>query len=246
MRITYVGHSTVMIETAGGRLLTDPILRSRILHLRRIAPLRDLDELRAPDAVLISHAHLDHLDLRSLRMLDDCRVVAPTGCGRLLRRAGVRDVTELAPGEKLRMADAEVMAIELTHDGRRHPLSRARDTLGYLITADETVFFAGDTAFFDGMRELPNRLDVALLPVWGWGPRVGAGHMDPAEAARAAALIQPRLAIPIHWGTLASPRVHWIDDPERPAREFVREARAAGVGARLIRPGGSIELPAEP
>jgi len=245
MRVTYVGHATVMIETPSARLLTDPVLRPRILHLRRIAPAPALEELRRPDAVLISHAHLDHLDVRSLRMLDGCPVVAPAGCGRTLRRAGVRDVTEVAPGQGLRVAGSEVTAIELAHDGGRHPLSRDRKTIGYTIASGERVFFAGDTDFFDGMRELPDALDVALLPVWGWGPRVGAGHMDPSGAARAAAAIRPRLAIPIHWGTLASPRVSWIDDPERPAREFVHRARDAGVQARLLRPGASIDVAAD-
>jgi L-ascorbate metabolism protein UlaG (beta-lactamase superfamily) len=85
---------------------------------------------------------------------------------------------------------------------------------------------------------------VALLPIWGWGARVGRGHLDPARAARAAALLEPRVAVPIHWGTLASPRAPWRDDPARPARAFVRQmaALADAVEVRVVPPGGSTDI----
>jgi L-ascorbate metabolism protein UlaG (beta-lactamase superfamily) len=243
-RITYVGHSTVQIESGGTRLLTDPVLRSRVAHLRRIVPPPELDGLRQPDAVLISHAHLDHLDPPSLRMLGDCRAIAPPGCGRLLRRAGLRDVTEAVPGERLRVGTIEVSAVLAVHNGRRHPFSRARDTVAYVVSGPERVFFAGDTDVFDGMAELAGGLDVALLPIWGWGPRVGRGHMDPKRAARAVTLLDPRVAIPIHWGTLASPRAPWRGDPDRPARVFVEQvaAQAPGVDVRVLPPSGRTEI----
>jgi L-ascorbate metabolism protein UlaG (beta-lactamase superfamily) len=244
IRITYVGHATVQIEAGGTRLLTDPILRPRVAHLRRIVPLPPLQELRQPDAVLISHAHLDHLDPPSLRLLRPCPVVAPRGCGRMLEHAGLGDVIEAVPGERLRIGSTEVAAALLAHDGRRHPLSRARETLGYFVEGPEGIFFAGDTDLFDGMRAFAGALDVALLPIWGWGARVGRGHLDPARAARAAALLEPRVAVPIHWGTLASPRAPWRDDPARPARTFVRHmaALADAVEARVVPPGGFTDI----
>ena len=239
MRITYVGHSTVHFEAGATRLLTDPVLRMRVAHLRRIVPLPPLERLLRPDAVLISHAHLDHLDMPSLRMLDTQLVIAPRGCGRLIRRAGARDVVEVQPGQELTVGTTSIRALRLAHDGRRHPLSSARETLGYAIRGDCRALVAGDTAAFDGMSTLAGSIDVSLLPVWGWGRRLGAGHMDPAEAARASAMIRPRLAIPIHWGTLASPRVPWLGDPARPAREFARQVAALGIEARIVPPGGS-------
>jgi L-ascorbate metabolism protein UlaG (beta-lactamase superfamily) len=243
-RIAYVGHATVQIEAGGTRLLTDPVLRPRVAHLRRIVPLHPLEELRQPDAVLISHAHLDHLDPPSLRLLGACPVVAPRGCGRLLRRAGMREITEAAPWERLRIGTTDVTAVPLAHHGRRYVLWGGSGTLGYRVDGSEGLFFAGDTDLFDGMRALAGELDVALLPIWGWGPRVGRGHLDPGRAARAAALLEPRVAIPIHWGTLASPRAPWLDDPARPARAFTHDvaAVAPAVEVRVLTPGSSTEV----
>jgi L-ascorbate metabolism protein UlaG (beta-lactamase superfamily) len=246
LAITYVGHATVLVEAGGTRLLTDPVLRARVTYLRRIVALPDLRELRAPDAVLISHAHFDHLDTPSLRLLRPCPVIAPRGCGGPLRRAGFRDVTEATSGERLSVGDIDVTAIRVAHDGRRHPFSRERETLGYLCETPARLFFAGDTDVFDGMGDLARGLHVALLPISGWGPRVGRGHMDPARAARAVELLEPRVAVPLHWGTLASPRAPWLGDPERPAREFVQQVAALtpGVEVRVLRPGGRTEIAA--
>jgi L-ascorbate metabolism protein UlaG (beta-lactamase superfamily) len=85
--------------------------------------------------------------------------------------------------------------------------------------------------------------------VWGWGPKLGPGHLDPERAARAAALLAPRAAIPIHWGTYAAPNAWWRDDPELPAREFARHVaiHAPAVAVRILSPGHSAPLrPAEP
>jgi L-ascorbate metabolism protein UlaG (beta-lactamase superfamily) len=246
MRITYVGHATVQLEAAGSRLLTDPVLRERVGHLRRIVPLGEPDGLRAPDAVLISHAHFDHLDVPSLRLLGPCPVIAPRGCARSLARAGLRDVTEARPGQRVSVGTIELTPIEVAHDGRRHPFSLARQTLAYVTQTPERVLFAGDTDLFDGMSEIGGVLDAALLPVWGWGPRVGKGHMDPVRAARAVELMGPRVAVPIHWGTLASPRAPWLGDPERPARDFAERVAAAtpSVEVRVLRPGDATEVAA--
>lgn len=244
MNVTFVGHATVEIRTAGVRLLTDPVLRMRVAHLRRIVALPSLEEISAPDAVLISHAHLDHLDPRSLRLLAPCPVVAPVGCGRLLEAVGMRDVAEVAVGASVPVGDAVVTAVSAAHDGRRHPLSRARQTLAYVVDGSERAFFAGDTDLFDGMRTLGGNIDVAMLPIWGWGKRVGPGHMDPERAARAVAMLGARTVVPIHWGTLASPMAPWRTDPGRPARAFERRAAALAPEAevRVLAPGGSTEI----
>jgi L-ascorbate metabolism protein UlaG (beta-lactamase superfamily) len=248
IRVTYVGHATVQIETSGVRLLTDPVLRERVAHLRRLTPLPALHELDHPDAVLISHAHFDHLDKRSLQLLRACPAIAPRGCAGLLRRAGFSDVTEARPGEPVQVGEARVHPVAVVHDGRRHPASRARQTLGYVIEGAGRAFFAGDTDVFDAMSRVAGGLDVALLPIWGWGPRVGRGHMNPERAARAVALLRPRVVIPVHWGTIASPRAPWVGDPERPAREFAQQvaASAPSVEVRILAPGERTEIAARP
>ena len=242
-RLTWLGHATVLVELGGAAVLTDPLLRARVAHLRRHASAP-----RTPsrvDAVLISHLHRDHLDLPSLALLDPAApVVVPRGGARVLRRSG-RELLEVTAGETVELAGLRIRATPAVHEGRRSPLSRQVDAVGYLIQARRRVYFAGDTARFDAMAELTG-LDAALLPIWGWGPRLGSGHMDPREAAEAVALLRPRLAIPIHWGTflpLGRGRrergAAW-----EPARAF--EARVAAVApavaVRVLAPGESAVL----
>ncbi|HZE06958.1 MAG TPA: MBL fold metallo-hydrolase, partial [Solirubrobacteraceae bacterium] len=124
--------------------------------------------------------------------------------------------------------------------GRRTPLGPAAATVGFLLQGSRSVYFAGDTDLFDEMAQLRGRVDVALVPVWGWGPSVGVGHLDPERAAAAVALIAPALAIPVHWGTFALPRpVRRPGDPTVPAREFAERVRQAapGVEVRLLAVG---------
>ena len=242
--VTYVGHSSVLIELGGVRLLTDPVLRSRIGHIRRIAPPPPADLVDDLDAVLISHAHHDHLDLPSLRRLPPgVPVVTPPGCAGLLRRSGL-DVVEAVVGEPLKVGGVDLVAIPAEHDGRRVPLGPAQPAVGYVIGTGPRICFFGDTDLYDGMGEAAGELDVALLPIWGWGPKVGPGHLDPERAARAAALLAPRIAVPIHWGTLAGPRVWWRADPGMPAREFAERTavHAPGVSVRVLQPGERMDL----
>lgn len=241
--LTYVGHATTLVEVDGTRLLTDPVLRGRVGHIRRLVPLPD--RASAVDAVLVSHAHYDHLDLPSLRGLPTgVPVIAPHGVAKLVRRRTGHDAIAVAPGDHVRVKSLDVVATEAVHDGRRTPFGRDLGSVGYLLEGSARVYFAGDTDLFDGMRGIAERIDVALLPVWGWGPRVGPGHLDPEGAAQAAALLQPRMAVPIHWGTLASPRVWWRHDPELPAREFERLAalHAPGVAVRILAPGAAMPI----
>jgi L-ascorbate metabolism protein UlaG (beta-lactamase superfamily) len=253
-RIAFLGHSTVLIELDGVRLLTDPLLRGRVAHLRRqVAPVQESMFAR-PDAVLISHLHHDHLDLASLRLLGlDTSLLVPAGAGRLLRRRGFTDVTELSAGkatDTVGVGGLAVTAVQARHDGRRHPGGMRAETLGYVIRGRRTVYFAGDTELFDGMYglmpESASQLDVALLPVAGWGSTLGPGHMDPLDAARAARLLAPRIAIPIHWGTLLSiglarrHRARLGDPPRLFARHLAR--LAPGVEARILEPGQETTL----
>jgi L-ascorbate metabolism protein UlaG (beta-lactamase superfamily) len=200
--IQYVGHATVLVDLGGVRLLTDPLLRNRVAHLRRAAKV-DPTSLRGVDAVLISHLHYDHLDLPSLQRLGrEMPVVAPRGSAALIRRkAGVKNVLELGAGEQIEIGTVTVRATKADHDTGRLPLGTKAEPLGYVIEGDSrSVYFAGDTDLFDEMAALAP-VDIALLPIWGWGPTMGPGHMDPTRAAQAAALLRAHTAIPIHWGT---------------------------------------------
>ena len=244
-RMTYVGHATLLIELDGVRILTDPLLRERLGHIRRHVPVPAEDALLPLDAVLISHAHRDHLDLVSLRRVArGATVVLPSGCAQLLRRVPAGNVVELSAGESCAIGPLRVEAFHAEHDGRRHPLARAAPALGYVISGSTRLYFAGDTDLFDDMAQLAGRVDVACLPVAGWGPRLPAGHLDPAGAARAAALIRPRVAVPIHWGTMSSVGARPGRDHDAPAREFAGAVAALGlpVTCATLRPGDSMAL----
>jgi L-ascorbate metabolism protein UlaG (beta-lactamase superfamily) len=239
-----------LIEVDGVSLLTDPLLRDRVAHLRRQVPLPRPAVYADLDAVLISHLHHDHLDLASLRLLGlEIPLLVPAGAGELLRGHGFSDVRELDAGESANVGALAVTAVQACHDGRRRPGPRGQraQTLGYLVGGRRTVYFAGDTELFEEMSALAvSHPDVALLPVAGWGPTLGAGHMDPLDAARAARLIRPRIAIPMHWGTLlpiglAGRHRPRLGDPPRVFAEHVASL-APGVEVRILQPGEETTL----
>jgi len=246
--VTFLGHATVALRLGGTSVLTDPLLTRGLGPLARLGPTPRAVEDGGLDAVLISHLHHDHLNLRSLRRIgDEVAVVLPKGGGRLARRAGT--VVELEPGESVAVGALEVTAVPARHDDRRAPWRgwiRARPQ-GYLIGgAGRRVYFAGDTELFPEMAALAP-LDLALLPIWGWGRSLGPGHLDPAAAVEALALLRPRVAVPIHWGTLypRGLRRLWADALAEPAREFARLAaeRAPEVDVQVLAPGAALGLP---
>jgi L-ascorbate metabolism protein UlaG (beta-lactamase superfamily) len=245
-RIDYVGHATVFVDLDGVRLLTDPLLRNRVAHLRRSSPVA-ARALRGVDAVLISHAHYDHLDLPSLERLGKkLPVVVPRGLGGLLRKRRFESVLEIEVGETFAIGALQIRAVPAEHDGSRGPFGASAAPVGYVVSGTKSIYFAGDTDLFDGMSELGS-LDVALVPIWGWGPGLGGGHLDPSRAAEAVARIRPQLVIPIHWGTYFPIHLGLKGKPgfvDLPPLEFLAAMKETSpdVDVKVLRPGEGVEL----
>ena len=260
----FLGHSTVRIELAGRTVLTDPLLAATVGMLRRVVPLPDPATWAGVDVVLISHLHGDHLHIPSLRTVGpSTRILVPRGAGAWLRGRGFPNVGELSAGESIQDGDLRITGVRADHSGHRWgPRSThgpATESLGYLLEGDgRTVYVSGDTGLFEGMTVLARRaVDVALLPVWGWGPTLGPGHLDPVSAAEAVARVRPRFAVPVHWGTLTLAGMAHVPSPLRgrmrrllvdPPHSFATEVAARGLDTRVVvtAPGSPVVLGASP
>ena len=243
--LTWIGHSTVLLEVGGKRFLTDPFLRDRLGPLRRRGPSVDVEAIGSVDAVLLSHAHPDHFDRRSIRRLGgDPVIIVPAGLGRAVERMGFA-VQELSVDERSEVDGIGVTAVPAHHG--RWPRHRAAVTLGYLVEgapgprSTPSVYFAGDTSAFAGLHALAGRVDVALLPIGSWGPHSAPWHLGPRGAARLADTIGARVVVPIHWGTLypAGLARVWGGPLDTPAVKFQRacEELAPMTELRLLAPG---------
>ncbi len=244
--IDWLGHATLLIEMDGVRILTDPTIRERIGPLDRKVPPVSRHALERIDAVLLSHLHQDHLDLASIRRLGEPRLIVPAGSGDIFRAAGHLDIDEVSPGATTTHGPLTIETVRADHSGFRPPFGPTGPALGFIVSnARRRIYFAGDTALYPEMADLHD-LDAAFLPVWGWGPNLRGGHMDPVMAAQAADLIRPGVAVPIHWGTFW-PKAMGKVRPDRfvgPGSEFQVAAGelAAGVKVTLLAPGERISL----
>lgn len=215
VQVRWLGHATVVLDLAGARLLTDPLLREHAGLLRRRGTEPDPAHWRDAAAVLISHLHHDHAEIASLELLGRTPVVTAPANARWLRRHGVPGGAGLPEGtwwtvpQRRGTGTVQVRAIPAVHGDRPMP-HRPNAANGFVIRGGGMrIWFAGDTGPHPAMAQVPEVLggpvDLALVPVGGWGPRLSGGHLDPVQAARACALVGARHAVPVHWGTLHAP-----------------------------------------
>jgi L-ascorbate metabolism protein UlaG (beta-lactamase superfamily) len=242
--VTYVGHATVLVRLDGVSILTDPVYSSRlILPKRLVAPGVALDALPPLDVVLVSHGHMDHLDVPTHRRLPKHGTIAVVAknLSDLVAGCGYRDVVELAWGDHVTVRDVRITALPVKHWGTRNLWPDDRGWTGFLVEhAHGTVFFPGDTAYFPGFREYGRRhaIDVALLPIGAYEPpafrRV---HMNPEDALQTLVDLDARWMIPIHWGTFVV-SYEPIDEPVRWLGELAHE-RGLADRVAVLRHGES-------
>lgn len=247
---TWIGHATYLVQTGGLRVLTDPIFAPRLATVvRNVPPGVAPAALPEIDVVLISHNHRDHLDLPSLRRLPGRPLhLVPLGVGATLRRAGIDRVEELGWWDARELRGVELRFVPAHHWSRRG-IADQNATLwgGWVLRSDRhTVYFAGDTGYFPGFREIgerTGRIDAALLPIGAYEPRwfMRAQHMDPAEAGQALLDLGARRMLAMHWGTYKL-----TDEPldEPPRRLEAWRAHAGVEPARVVVPaiGETVEL----
>lgn len=247
--ITWWGHATCTIEDSGTRVLTDPVFARRIAHLRRRGGALPPPEAAVADVALVSHLHADHLHVPSLaRLAPGTLLLVPRGApGQVpgLRRLERLRFTEVVPGDRVQVGDLVIRVTAARHDGRRLPLGPHRSpALGFVIEGAARTYFAGDTGLFESMAEEVGSVDVAVLPVGGWGPFLGPGHLDAGRAAQGLERLRPRSAVPVHYGTYWPIGMDAVRPHEfhAPGDEFVRCAaqRAPGVAVHLLDHGQSV------
>ncbi len=240
VEIGFVGHATARLVVPGARILTDPFLRARLGPLERHGPPPDAVADDDVDVVLISHGHRDHFDPWSLRRLRGApTVVVPRGLGARARDCARGEVLEVSAGDRLSVGGVTLEIVPAAH--WITPGAPRAQPVGYIVDAGPRVYFAGDTGWFAGIDRLLAGVDVALLPVWTWGPHRGPGHLGPKSAAQALRAAGPTVAIPIHWGTLYPRRLHrvWSGPLREPGERFADHARrlAPAASVRVLHPG---------
>lgn len=235
--VTWLGHASVVVDIAGRRLLTDPLLRRHAGVLRRRGTGPTAEQWRGSDAVLLSHLHPDHADLRSLRSLGDVPILTGRRNAEWLGRRGMAGV---ALEDWLDLGGLEIRLVPAVHHSRRMP-HRPNDTHGHLLrTPEVTVWIAGDTSLHDGIRRLGpvaghEHVDIAIVPIGGWGPRLSPGHLGPEEAALACVWSGARYAVPVHWGTFhVPPTGHFGGWMERPGPQFAAALHEVAPSCHLV------------
>lgn len=233
LAITWIGHSTFLIQFAGLNIVTDPVWAMRMGFQRRLGmpglPIGDVPEV---DVILISHSHYDHMHVSSIRRLyrENTQLIVPIGLARKMARKGFRRVRELNWWESMQIGDARISFVPTQHWTRRTPFDTNTSHWGGFVLEDasgsmRSIYFAGDSGYFPGFKQIGERFDisVALLPIGAYEPEwfMTSQHTTPEEAVQAFLDVKAELMVPMHYGTF-----RLADDTAREALDRLEADRA--------------------
>ena len=241
----FVGHSTVLVHLDGRNFLTDPFYLKRLYILKRhrppAIPFQDLPPL---SFILISHGHLDHMDLKTLNLFPrNLPVVLPEGLQRYMKDLGFTDLRTLSWGERTCIGPLLILARPAKHFPGRSLCETRSIPQSYIVQGTKTIYFAGDSGLTPDFCEIGGSysIDLALLPIGNYRPApFRSGHMSPEDALEAMEMLGARRMVPIHWGAFRLS----LDATEEPPRKFrllLRERRI-NPKAVLLQPGEKIRL----
>jgi L-ascorbate metabolism protein UlaG (beta-lactamase superfamily) len=254
--ITFLGHSSFLIQSGGRNILVDPVFSTRLIVLRRQRRAGVLvGNLPPIDLVLVTHAHMDHLDKPSLRAVVRAtrqargtapEIVVPHGVEDLVEPMGFARVHALSWWQELETLGLRITMTPCKHWGARMFRDMHREYGGYFIApavGGQTIYHSGDTAYFGGFREVGARLrpDIALLPIGAYFPDTyRAVHTSPEEAVRGFVDCGARWMVPMHFGTFRLGR----EPMEEPVQRLEADARRLGIAnqVRVLTEGETMRL----
>ena len=234
--LTWIGHASFLMQTRDMNILIDPNWAKWLKVIKRLKkPGFEIHHLPEIDVVLVTHAHFDHLDRRTLRKVAaDQPIVVPTGVGNLVHDLGFHIVHELDCWQTVKLGPIDVSLTPCYHWGARFLADLHRGFGGFVIAADgRTIFHCGDSAFFPGFREIGEHynIDIALLPIGAYDPPTGREvHMNPEEAVRAFTELKAKTLVPMHYGSF---RLGY-EPLEEPLDRLLKAARAQGIDDKVL------------
>ncbi len=234
--ITWIGHASFLIQTHEVNVLIDPIWSKWLKVIKRLKqPGFEIHHLPSIDFVLVTHAHFDHLDRRTLRRVAaDQPIIVPVGVGNLVHDLGFHIVHELDYWQTVRLGPLKISLTPCHHWGARFLADLHRDFGGFVIAVDgRTIFHCGDSAYFPGFKEIGDRyrIDVALLPIGAYeAPSGREVHMNPEEAVKAFLELRAKTLIPMHYGTFRL----GFEPLHEPPQRLLASARTHGIEEKVL------------
>ena len=234
--ITWIGHASFLIQTHEVNVLIDPNWSKWLKVIKRLKqPGFEIHHLPSIDFVLVTHAHFDHLDRRTLRKVAaDQPIVVPIGVGNLVHDLGFHIVHELDYWQTVKVGPLDVSLTPCSHWGARFLADSHRAFGGFVLAVDgRTIFHCGDSAYFPGFKEIGERykIDIALLPIGAYDAPTGREvHMNPEQAVKAFIELGARTLVPMHYGTFPLSFEPMHEPPER----LLASARAQGVQDKVL------------